>query len=133
MIQKILIATTALAILGSSAVMSSAVMAQGIKRTPLQKIEFPKGYNIVTVIAEIAPNTLAGRHTHPGVDTGYVVEGEATLIVAGKPDQLLKAGDSYAVPAGVEPDVRTGDKPLKLMAVYVVEEGKPLATPVAAK
>ena len=133
MIQKILIATTALAILGSSAVMSSAVMAQGIKRTPLQKIEFPKGYNIVTVIAEIAPNTLAGRHTHPGVDTGYVVEGEATLIVAGKPDQLLKAGDSYAVPAGVEHDVRTGDKPLKLMAVYVVEEGKPLATPVAAK
>ena len=128
MIKKILIATTALAILGSS-----AALAQGIKRTPLQKVEFPKGYNIVTVIAEVPPNTLAGRHTHPGVDTGYVIEGEATLIVAGKPDQMLKAGDSYAVPAGIEHDVKTGDKPLKLMAVYVVEEGKPVATPVAAK
>ena len=135
MIKKMLIATTALAVLASSAAIlsSGSAMAQGIKRTPLQKVEFPKGYNIVTVIAEIAPNTLAGRHTHPGVDTGYVVEGEATLIVAGKPDQLLKAGDSYAVPAGVEHDVKTGDKPLKLMAVYVVEEGKPVATPVAAK
>ena len=135
MLKKMLIATTALAVLASSAAIlsSGSAMAQGIKRTPLQKVEFPKGYNIVTVIAEIAPNTLAGRHTHPGVDTGYVVEGEATLIVAGKPDQLLKAGDSYAVPAGVEHDVKTGDKPLKLMAVYVVEEGKPVATPVAAK
>ena len=128
MIKKILIATTALAILGSS-----AVMAQGVKRTPLQKIEFPKGYNILTAIAEIAPNAMVGRHTHPGVEIGYVLEGEATLIVAGKPDQLLKAGDSFAVPAGVEHDIKMGDKPLKVMAVSVIEEGKPLSTPVAAK
>ncbi len=128
MFQKILIATTALAILGSS-----AVMAQGVKRTPLQKIEFPKGYNILTAIAEIAPNAMVGRHTHPGVEIGYVLEGEATLIVAGKPDQLLKAGDSFAVPAGVEHDIKMGDKPLKVMAVSVIEEGKPLSTPVAAK
>jgi quercetin dioxygenase-like cupin family protein len=128
MFQKILIATTALAILGSS-----AVMAQGVKRTPLQKIEFPKGYNILTAIAEIAPNAMVGRHTHPGVEIGYVLKGEATLIVAGKPDQLLKAGDSFAVPAGVEHDIKMGDKPLKVMAVSVIEEGKPLSTPVAAK
>lgn len=100
-----------------------------IKRTPLQKVDFPAGYNIVTVIAEIPPNQLAGRHTHPGVDTGYVVDGEATLLVEGKPDQMLKVGDSYAVPAGVPHDVKTGDKGLKLMAVYVVEAGKPVATP----
>ena len=118
------------------AITSGAAFAQqsgGIKRTPLQKVDFPAGYNIVTVIAEIPPNQLAGRHTHPGVDTGYVVEGEATLIVEGKPDQLLKTGDSYAVPAGVPHDVKTGDKGLKLMAVYVVEAGKPVATPAPLK
>ena len=102
--------------------------AQGIKRTPLQDVKYPSGHHIVTVIAEIAPNTLAGRHTHPGVDTGYVIDGEATLIVEGKPDQTLKVGDSYAIPAGVPHDVKTGDKPFKIMAVYVVEEGKPVAT-----
>ena len=102
--------------------------AQGIKRTPLQDIKYPSGHHIVTVIAEIAPNQLAGRHTHPGVDTGYVIEGEATLIMEGQPDKVLKAGDSYAVPAGVPHDVKTGDKPFKIMAVYVVEEGKPVAT-----
>lgn len=122
--KKNLIVTTALVVLGCS-----ASFAQGIKRTPLQDVKYPAGHHIVTVIAEIAPNQLAGRHTHPGVDTGYVVDGEATLMIEGKPDQMLKAGDSYAVPPGVPHDVKTGDKGLKLMAVYVVEDGKPVATP----
>lgn len=107
----------------------SVASAQGIKRTPLQDIKYPAGHHIVTVIAEIGPNVLAGRHTHPGVDTGYVLEGDATLIVEGQPDKQLKTGDSYAVPAGVPHDVKSGDKGLKLMAVYVVEDGKPVATP----
>ncbi len=127
MLKKIILGLTVIAFTGVGAAMAQA--PGGIKRTPLQKVEFPKGYNIVTVVAEIAPDTLAGRHTHPGVDTGYVIEGEATLMVEGKPDQVLKAGDSYAVPAGIPHDVKTGPKGLKLMAVYVVEEGKPVATP----
>jgi quercetin dioxygenase-like cupin family protein len=108
---------------------ASAASAQGIKRTPLQDVKYPAGHHIVTVIAEIGPSQLAGRHTHPGVDTGYVLDGAATLMVEGKPDQELKAGDSYAVPAGVPHDIKTSDKGLKIMAVYVVEDGKPVATP----
>jgi quercetin dioxygenase-like cupin family protein len=103
--------------------------AQGIKRTPLQDVKYPAGHHIVTVVAEIAPNQLAGRHTHPGVDTGYVLDGEATLLIEGQPDKPLKTGDSYAVPAGIPHDVKTGDKGLKLLAIYVVEDGKPVATP----
>lgn len=127
MLKKIILGLTIVAFAGIGGALAQA--PGGIKRTPLQKIEFPKGYNIVTVIAEIPANTLAGRHTHPGVDTGYVLEGDATLIVEGKPDQALKARDSYAVPAGIPHDVKTGAKGLKIMAVYVVEEGKPVATP----
>jgi quercetin dioxygenase-like cupin family protein len=117
-------------LLGATIALSAgAASAQGIKRTPLQDVKYPAGYHIVTVIAEIGPSQLAGRHTHPGVDTGYVLDGAATLLVEGKPDQELKAGDSYAVPAGVPHDIKTGDKGLKIMAVYVVEDGKPVATP----
>jgi quercetin dioxygenase-like cupin family protein len=129
MLKKIILGLTIVAFTGIGGALAQAPAPGGIKRTPLQKIEFPKGYNIVTVIAEIPANTLAGRHTHPGIDTGYVLEGDATLIVEGKPDQALKAGDSYAVPAGIPHDVKTGAKGLKIMAVYVVEEGKPVATP----
>jgi quercetin dioxygenase-like cupin family protein len=103
--------------------------ANNIKRTPLQDIDFPAGYHIVTVIAEIAPNVTAGRHTHPGVDTGYVLDGTGTLIVEGKPDQALKAGDSYAVPAGIPHDVKSGPNGFKIMAAYIVEKGKAVATP----
>lgn len=126
MLKKIILGLAIVTFAGVGAVMAQA--PGGIKRTALQKIEFPKGYNIVTVIAEIPANTLAGRHTHPGVDTGYVLEGTGTLMVEGKPDQQLKAGDSYAVPSGVPHDVKTGPNGFKIMAVYVVEEGKPVAT-----
>lgn len=131
MLKKIILGLALVAFAGVGAAMaqSAAPSAGGIKRTPLQKVDFPAGYNIVTVVAEIPADQFAGRHTHPGVDTGYVLEGDGTLMVEGKPDQALKAGDSYAVPAGVPHDVKTGAKGLKLMAVYVVEAGKPVATP----
>ena len=69
MIRKILLGLTVVAFAG-------AAIAQqgGIKRTPLQKVEFPDGYNTVTGIAEIQPGGSAGRHTHPGIETGYVLE-----------------------------------------------------------
>ena len=62
------------------------------KRTPLQAIEFPDGYKTVTGLAEIAPGGASGAHTHPGIETGYVLEGEALMIVEGQPDRTLKSG-----------------------------------------
>ena len=111
---------------------TSIAMAQqgGIKRTPLQKVEFPKGYNTITGIAEIQPGGTAGRHTHPGIETGYILEGEADLVIDGQPDKHLKAGDSYAIPAGVVHDAKVhGDKALKVLGIYIVDKTKPLATP----
>ena len=125
MIKKILLALTV------ALVFTGGAFAQqgGIKRTPLQKIEFPEGYVTVTGIAEVQPGGTAGRHTHPGIETGYVLDGEAALIVDGKA-QHLKAGDSYAIPAGAPHDVKvTGDKPFKVLGIYVVDKTKPLATP----
>lgn len=111
---------------------AGAALAQqsGIKRTPLQKVEFPDGYVTVTGIAEIPAGGSAGRHTHPGIETGYILEGEAVMSIDGQPDQHLKAGDSYAIPAGVVHDAKVhGDKGAKVIAVYVVDKTKPLASP----
>ena len=63
----------------------------GIKRTPLQKAEFPDGYNTITAIAEVPAGGAAGRHTHPGIETGYVLEGELNLLIDGQPEKTLKA------------------------------------------
>src|SRR5215472_18494395 len=74
---------------------SAFAQQAGIKRTVLRSIDFPAGYTTVTAIVELTPGTCSGRHTHPGIDSGYVMEGDFVLKVDGKPVQTLKAGDSY--------------------------------------
>lgn len=104
--------------------------AQNIKRTPLQKFDVPgTGYETVIGIAEIVANVTIGRHSHPGPESGYLLDGDFTLLVEGQPPKALKSGDSYVVPAGVVHDAKTGAKGAKVIVTYVVEKGKPLATP----
>lgn len=104
--------------------------AQNIKRTPLQKFDVPgTNYETVIGIAEVVANVNVGRHSHAGPESGYVLEGDATLLIDGQPPKELKAGDSYVVPAGAIHDAKTGPKGAKIIATYVVEKGKPLAAP----
>ncbi len=127
MIKKICLT---LSVVAFACVGAAIAQQAGIKRTPLQKVEFPDGYNTISGIAEIGPGGTAGRHTHPGIETGYILEGEADLVIEGKPDQHLKAGDSYSIPAGVVHDAKVhGDKSLKVLAIYVVDKTRPLASP----
>ena len=116
---------------GRRGIRAGVAIAQqtGIKRTPLQKLDFPAGYNTVTAIAEVPAGGAAGRHTHPGAETGYVLEGELELIIDGKPPMKIKAGESYQIPEGAVHDAKAGDKPFKVLGVYVVKAGEPLAKP----
>src|SRR5262245_31714192 len=109
---------------------AAAAQTQTIKRTPLQKFDVP-GTNYETVIgmAEIVPNVNIGRHTHPGPESGYMVEGEMVLFVEGQPEKIVKVGESYQVPPGAVHDAKTGPNGAKVVATYVVEKGKPLASP----
>lgn len=73
----------------------------------------------------------AGRHFHHGHELGYVLEGTAILEVEGEPTTTLRAGESYHVEAGRIHDVRNpGPTPARALAVWIVEQGKPLVVPV---
>lgn len=88
------------------------------------------GREAVVARVEVAPGGKAGRHTHPGDEISYVLEGEATLLVDGQPPRKVKAGESFVIPAGVVHDAHNdANVPIKLIGVYVVEKGKPLASP----
>jgi quercetin dioxygenase-like cupin family protein len=126
MIKKLLLGLTVVAIAGASVAIAQQ---SGIKRTPLQKLDFPAGYNTVTAIADVPAGGAAGRHTHPGAETGYVLEGELELIIDGKPPMKIKAGESYQIPEGAVHDAKAGEKPFKVLGVYVVKAGEPLAKP----
>jgi hypothetical protein len=119
---------------GLTVLMAQAPMTQatqGIKRTIVQKMDLP-GTNLETIVAvvEIAANFKAGRHTHPGNVIGYVAEGEFFIAIDGQSEKQLNVGESIAVLNSAVHDEGTRDKPAKLFAVYVVEKGKPLASPV---
>ena len=69
------------------------------------------------------------RHTHPGIEMAYVVDGQGVLNVAGQAPRPFAAGDSFAVPPMVVHSVHnTGNGPLTLVSTYVVEVGKPILT-----
>ena len=125
------VATLALAGVASAQQLPpAATTAPTIKRTPLQKFDVPSGsYETVIGLAEIAANASIGRHTHPGLEGGYMIEGEMTLLVEGQAPRQIKAGDSWQIPAGVIHDAKAGANGAKVIATYVVEKGKPLASP----
>ena len=107
----------------------STPQTQSIKRIPLQRFEVPgTAYETVIGIAEIAPNVAIGRHTHPGPESGYLLEGSFELLIDGEGPKTLKAGESYLVPARTVHDARTGTQGAKVIATYVVEKGHPLAS-----
>lgn len=113
-------------------VTAGAAVAQQppIKRTPLQKFDVPDTkYETVVGMADIAPNIDIGRHTHPGPESGYLLAGDFVLLIDGQPPQPLKAGDSYKIPSGAVHTAKAGAAGAKVLAVYVVEKGKPLASP----
>ena len=108
---------------------AAAAATPAIKRVPLQRFDVPgTAYETVIGLAEIAANVLIGRHTHPGPESGYVIEGGFELLVEGEAPRLLKAGDSYQVPAGIVHDARAGAAGAKVIATYVVEKGRPIAS-----
>ncbi len=123
-------AAAALAVLALAAG-SAAAQSPGIEREVLERSTSAGGErDVLLVRVRIAPGARAGRHSHPGIETGFVLEGEAVMEIDGEPPRRLGPGDSYLVPAGRVHDARAaGPGPVKVLATFVVERGKPLATP----
>jgi quercetin dioxygenase-like cupin family protein len=112
------------------AFLMSALAQQGIKRTPLGTMDFPPGFQTMMGFAEIAPGTCGGRHTHPGIETSYILDGVGVSKVDGRPDRPVRAGDAIQIPANVPHDGCATTQAAKILTVHVVEKGKPLGTPV---
>jgi quercetin dioxygenase-like cupin family protein len=102
----------------------------GLKRTIITRTDGPMdGYETVDVRVDLDAGTLVPRHTHPGIESSYVVEGQLELSVDGQGTRTFNAGDGFQVPTRAPHSGKTGDKPTVLAVTYVVEKGKPLASP----
>jgi quercetin dioxygenase-like cupin family protein len=105
------------------------------KRTVLQQSDISiAGHEVISAVADFEPRATPGRHTHFGEEVGYILEGTFLIEQDGKAPVTLKAGGSFLIPAGtIHNATNTGAGPGKILATYVVEKGKPLATPAPAK
>jgi quercetin dioxygenase-like cupin family protein len=121
----------ALALVAVSAGSLLARQQPALKRTVLQQrpLSVP-GREGIHALAELAPGGVAARHTHPGEELGYVIEGTAILEITGQPAQVLKPGDVFFIPANTAHTAKNnGTVPWKIIGTYFIEAGKPLATP----
>jgi len=128
----LVLALVAAAAIGAAVDRVALAQQPGIKRTILLRTDEPGAptYEAVMGIAEIAPGAMAGRHRHPGIEIGYILDGSVTLEHEGEPAKSLKAGDSFKNEPGVHNAKNTGTTPVKILAIYLVEKGKPLSEPV---
>jgi quercetin dioxygenase-like cupin family protein len=122
--------SAAVAVMAMTSIAAAQQPTQTIKRTLLQKFDVPgSNYETVIGLAEIVPNVTIGRHTHPGIEGGYLLEGELVLMVEGQPAKTVKPGDSWQFAPAAVHDAKAGPAGAKVIVTYVVEKGKPLATP----
>jgi len=104
----------------------------GIKRTDVQRhdLDVP-GREVIQVRVDFAPGVAFGKHSHPGAEIAYVLEGSLEYQLEGKPPVMLKAGEALFIPAGTihaAKNVGTGNA--AELATYIVEKGKPLVVMV---
>lgn len=100
-------------------------------RTIMKRAELTgTNMEIIVSVLEVPPGVSIAKHTHPGEEAVYVLEG-ATLQYPDGREVSRPAGQ-----AGV--NVRdiphagykvVGDKPLKLLTVHIVDKGKPMTVP----
>ncbi|MFL5744389.1 MAG: cupin domain-containing protein [Niastella sp.] len=127
--RNMLTSSIATLILSVFAITGSAFAQQsGVKRTDLQQHDLSiPGREMVQVRVDIAPGVLAAKHSHPGEEIVYVLEGELQYQLEGKPPVTLKAGEVLFIPAGTPHSAKNVGKTNGAeLATYIVEKGKPL-------
>ena len=108
----------------------AAQLPEGIKRTDLQQHDLSVPcHEAVQARVDIGPTAPFVKHTHPGEEIIYVLEGLLEYEIQGQPTTTATVGDVLFVPAGAVHAVRNvGSGNAAELATYVVEKGKPILT-----
>jgi Uncharacterized conserved protein, contains double-stranded beta-helix domain len=133
MVTTRIVVLTAAMVAGGLALHITRAQQAGITRTDLQRYDLSiPGREVVQTIVELDPGVTSARHTHPGEEIIYVLEGAPLEYqVEGRPPVTLKPGDVLFIPAGAIHAARNvGTRKGAELATYIVEKGKPLSTEV---
>jgi quercetin dioxygenase-like cupin family protein len=109
-----------------------AAQPSEIRRTDLLRNDLSApGREAVQVRVDFDPGAVFPKHSHPGEEIVYLIEGLLEYSIEGKPPVTLKAGDVLFIQAGAVHSVKNvGSAKGSELATYIVEKGKPLLVPV---
>jgi quercetin dioxygenase-like cupin family protein len=131
MLNRRLFVSCAICAAAGLAATDASAQTAGVVRTILQRTDDPEGpgYEIILARGDVPAGATVARHTHPGVETGVILAGTGEFMMQGQPNRTIAPGDSFQVPTGVPHAIQNGAAPMQIASTYVVEKGKPLATP----
>ncbi|MEM5459970.1 cupin domain-containing protein [Paraburkholderia phytofirmans] len=92
-----------------------------LQRVPVPATDREMGMGI----AEFPPNAAKPKHEATGPEVAYVLEGEITVQVEGRPAQIVHTGESYRMPANVVHVTTAGPAGAKVLATWAWVPGKP--------
>jgi quercetin dioxygenase-like cupin family protein len=125
------IVTIGFLLIGGAVAQTPACAEEQLHRTELLKndIDVP-GHEVVQVRVDFAPGAFAARHSHPGEEVAYVLEGSLEYELDGGKPVTLTAGQSLFIPTGVVHSARNvGSGNASELATYIVEKGATLVVP----
>jgi quercetin dioxygenase-like cupin family protein len=115
-------------IAAGAALVAASPPSSGVTRSDLQRrdLGIPNREAIQARI-DIEPGGIAARHTHPGEEIIYVLQGTLQYQVADGPWRSFSAGEVLFIPEGTIHAARnTGSVTGSELATYVVRKGEPL-------
>jgi quercetin dioxygenase-like cupin family protein len=131
------------ALVTGASLVPSAVLAQDAhegqeKVAPVQMQKLPDvpGKQVVIAVVSYAPGQSSVAHRHPGSVFAYVLEGEIVSQLDGQAPVTYKAGESWYEPPRVGHLVSRNaslERPAKLLAFLVLDEGAKTKEPLAGK
>lgn len=101
------------------------LLVQTVLQTDVVGME---GKEVVVQLSEFAPGAKSGKHSHPGHEVAYVLEGSTIREIEGKPPTPAKSGDIFYIPARVVHETKNTSvaDPLKLLIFRIHEKGQPI-------
>jgi quercetin dioxygenase-like cupin family protein len=127
-----IMAVAVLIVISGLALHVAQAQQSGITRTDVQRHDLGvPGREVIQVRVDFAPGVEFGKHSHPGEEIAYVLEGSLEYEVEGKSPVTLKAGEALFIPAGtIHAAKNVGSGNAAELATYIVEKGKPLVVMV---
>ena len=115
-------------IIASGAALQVTQAQPGITRRDVVRHDLGvPGREVIQVRVDFAQGAAFGKHSHPGAEIAYVLEGTVEYRLEGKPPVTLAASEALFIPAGtIHAAKNAGSGNAAELATYIVEKGVPL-------